>query len=79
MHSGGGNCHKFRGVMRTVGAASLVADPRAMNKQEIINVIDRALEHRQALREKLAGQMPRVKATVLNLFDEINEKCASAL
>ncbi len=62
---------KFHGVLETIGAESLVADPRKMEKEEILKVIDRAFEQREQLSELLKQKMPQVKKTVLNLFHEI--------
>lgn len=63
--------NKFIGVMETIGVAELVADPRKLGKEEIVSVISGAFEHRARLREHLEKTMPRVKETVLNLFNEI--------
>jgi colanic acid/amylovoran biosynthesis protein len=63
--------NKFIGVMDTIGVAELVADPRRLGKEEIVRVISDAFEHRAGLRGHLEKTMPRVKETVLNLFNEI--------
>ncbi|MGH7495319.1 MAG: polysaccharide pyruvyl transferase family protein [bacterium] len=70
---------KFSGVMRTIGAESLVADPREMNKQRILTIIDEAFAHRNELREQLERKMPLVKASVFNLLNDIHEQCASGI
>jgi polysaccharide pyruvyl transferase WcaK-like protein len=62
---------KFAGVMQTIGVENLVADPRKLEKDEIIGIIDDAFEQRASLRGHLETTMPRVKETVLNLFAEI--------
>lgn len=62
---------KFSGVMETIGVQELVADPRALDKHEILGIIDRAFEQRALLRTHLENKMPQVKETVLNLFREI--------
>ena len=62
---------KFIGVMETIGVAELVADPRKLDKEEIFRVIGDAYEHKTGLRGHLEKTMPRVKETVLNLFNEI--------
>ena len=64
--------NKFIGVMQTIGVGHLVADPREMNKQEIMNIIEWAFKQKDFLRKQLSLQMPQVKERVLNLFDEIN-------
>lgn len=61
---------KFFGVLQTIGAESLVADPRTMEKEEILSIIDKAYENRISLKEKLQKTIPQVKETVLNLFGE---------
>jgi polysaccharide pyruvyl transferase WcaK-like protein len=63
---------KFIGVMKTIGVAELVADPRILEKEEIIKIINDAFEKRYSLREHLEKTMPLVKGTVLNLFSEIS-------
>ena len=63
--------NKFIGVMQTIGVAELVADPRKLEKEEIFRVIGDAFEHKARLRGHLEKTMPRVKETVLNLFNEI--------
>jgi polysaccharide pyruvyl transferase WcaK-like protein len=64
---------KFVGVMQTIGVDNLVADPREMNKNEIMNIIDWVFEQRDYFRAQLSLKMPQVKESVLNLFNEINE------
>lgn len=61
---------KFFGVLQTIGAESLVADPRTMEKEEILSIIDNVYENRNSLKEKLQQTIPQVKKTVLNLFGE---------
>jgi len=63
---------KFIGVMQTIGVEELVADPRRLEIQEILRVIDDAFEKRARLRGHLEKTMPHVKATVLNLFNDID-------
>ncbi len=62
---------KFIGVMQTIGVAELVADPRKLEKEEILGIIDDAFEQRASLKRHLEKKMPHVKETVLNLFNEI--------
>ncbi len=62
---------KFVGVMQTIGVAELVADPRKLEKEGILGIIDNAFEQRASLRGHLEKTMPHVKKTVLNLFNEI--------
>lgn len=62
---------KFIGVMQTIGVAELVADPRKLEKDEILSIIDEAFEKRASLKGHLEKTMPLVKGTVHNLFREI--------
>ena len=62
---------KFVGVMQTIGVEELVADPRKLEKEEILGIIDNAFEQKDLLRENLGKKIPHVKETVLNLFKEI--------
>lgn len=62
---------KFIGVMQTIGAAELVADPRKLDKEEIFRVIGDAYEHKTRIKEHLEKTMPQVRETVLDLFNEI--------
>lgn len=64
---------KFVGVMETIGIDSLVADPRYMDKTDILGIIDRAYSDKGLIRKQLEQKMPEVKRVVLNLFKEINE------
>lgn len=63
---------KFIGVMETIGVSELVADPRKLEKEEIFGVIGDAFGHRARLRGHLERTMPRVKETVLSIFNEID-------
>jgi polysaccharide pyruvyl transferase WcaK-like protein len=62
---------KFRGVMETVGAAEMVADPRVMREEEILRIVDRTFERRAAIRRELQSTIPAVQATVLSLFETV--------
>jgi colanic acid/amylovoran biosynthesis protein len=59
---------KFTGVMETVGLESLVADPRTMNNQQILAIVEKAYAERDAIREQLLHSMPEIKRTILNMF-----------
>jgi colanic acid/amylovoran biosynthesis protein len=65
---------KFRGVMETIGMEEYVADPKKMDEQTIIALIDTAYERRAEIRKMLEGKMPEVKKKVLNLYKEILEE-----
>jgi polysaccharide pyruvyl transferase WcaK-like protein len=61
---------KFIGVIETLGAGLPVADARTMVEGEILDVIDQALDRRQATRRQLEHKIPQVKQRVLSLFGE---------
>ena len=63
---------KFKGVFETVGVENLVADPRTMGKEEIIEVIRNAFEDRPQVKAKLQQLMPQVKNNVFNIFKDID-------
>jgi colanic acid/amylovoran biosynthesis protein len=63
---------KFTGVLGAIGVASLVADARNQSNEQIIDVIDAAYADRHRLNAHLAGQMPAIKASVLELSKELS-------
>ncbi|MFH2044627.1 MAG: polysaccharide pyruvyl transferase family protein [Pseudomonadota bacterium] len=62
---------KFIGVMETIGAKSLVADPRTLEIDDILKIIDETFSKRDAVKKHLEETMPYVRETVLNLFYDI--------
>ncbi len=62
---------KFIGVMRTIGAETLVADPRYSTAQEILAQVRAIYDNRQAIRSSLEVAMPKAKTNALNLFKDI--------
>jgi polysaccharide pyruvyl transferase WcaK-like protein len=52
---------KFVGVMESVGLGDVVADPRSMTQPEILDIVDRVFERRDAVRRELEIRMPLVK------------------
>ena len=64
---------KFKGVMESIGVGNLVADPREMEEQEILSVVNRAYAERDNIKNHLERTMPDVRKHVLNLFAEIQE------
>ncbi len=63
---------KFVGVMKAVGVESLVADPRHMTAEEILNHVSQSLRDRETLCRQLLQRMPQVKRTILQtIADEI--------
>ena len=68
---------KFKGFMDSIGVGNLVADPREMEEQEILSVVNRAYAERDNIRNHLERTMPGVRKHVLNLFAEIQEFCVN--
>lgn len=62
---------KFIGVMDTVGIGDCVADPRAIQTQQILDIIDRTYDNRIAVKRRLEEKMPEVRTALFNLFHEI--------
>ncbi|MDA8174668.1 MAG: polysaccharide pyruvyl transferase family protein [Nitrospiraceae bacterium] len=62
---------KFRGVLQTIGMDALVADPRTMDKEEILRIVSGSFENRRVLSEQLALKMPEVKKTVCSMMGDI--------
>jgi colanic acid/amylovoran biosynthesis protein len=69
---------KFIGVMQSVGLESLVADPRTMKEEQILQIVDNAYDHRAVLREQLSRRMPEIKQTILNMFGDQRDAMQSA-
>ena len=61
---------KFIGVMSAIGVDSIVADARALDEPQLLEFVEKALDGRAAIRERLEQRMPEVKSRVLNLFVE---------
>ena len=62
---------KFTGVLQTIDAEFSVADPRELENDAVLAVIDRVYEQRTAIHRQLERTMPAVKETVLQLFPQI--------
>lgn len=62
---------KFSGVFDSVGAGSMVVDPRQLTVDETVNAISQAFDEREATRARLRDTMPRIKARVISLLDDI--------
>lgn len=62
---------KFLGVMETIGICSLTADARKLGRDEILKAVDQAYENRRMIAAELEARMPQVKASVLNLFHDV--------
>ena len=61
---------KFIGVMESIGFANLVADPRKMDEQQILQLVDDIFSQRRSVRRALEEKMPVVKQTIRDLFHE---------
>ncbi len=59
---------KFRGVMESIGLEGMVADPCFMDKKEIMDIIEKALDGRERTREALGTMIPQIQERVLDLF-----------
>jgi len=44
---------------------------RNLSDKEILNIIDRAFEHRSSVRRQLEQTIPRVRLMVLDLFEDL--------
>lgn len=66
---------KFMGVMDSINMPHIVADPRTMDKAQVISIIDNIFENRLKERETLKFAMPKVQERVLELFRELTEVC----
>jgi polysaccharide pyruvyl transferase WcaK-like protein len=65
---------KFQGVMDSIELPNIVADPRCMDKFEILDLIDDAFENRAVTREHLDSILPKVRERVLGVFSDIEEQ-----
>jgi colanic acid/amylovoran biosynthesis protein len=63
---------KFAGVMQSIGVEDLVADPRQIEKAEILRMINESYERRTEIRRHLEITIPNVKEKVLNLFNDLD-------
>lgn len=62
---------KFIGVLDTIGVPSLVADARRMDNEQILVLLEEAYERRQEIACHLTKRIPEIKATVMDLGDEL--------
>ncbi len=62
---------KFFGVIQTIEMESLVADPKRMNSERVISVINQAYEQRDELCAKLETKIPEVQRAILAEFRRI--------
>ena len=61
------------GLCREPGDARLVADPRQMGQDEILDKLSGVYDRRQIIRSELEHRIPKIKQRVLMLFDDISE------
>lgn len=66
---------KFVGVLRTVGAERLVADPREMDIDAMLALIDRALDDRIEIRTRLRATMPIVHDALFAVSGRLGLLC----
>jgi len=66
--------NKFKGVFETVGVEGLVADPRILGKEAIIEVIDQIYNQRNEIRAKLQQLIPQAQNNVFDIFNQISFK-----
>jgi len=64
---------KFIGVMETVDIASLVADARNLNQEQILALVADAFRRRESIRSSLQSRMPGVKADLLRVFERAQD------
>lgn len=62
---------KFLGVFESVGVGHLVADPRRLSIDQVLEVIARALRDREAIHEHLRKTMVPVRQALLTSLDEV--------
>ncbi|WP_169517177.1 polysaccharide pyruvyl transferase family protein [Azohydromonas australica] len=62
---------KFAGVFDSVGVPELVVDPRRMSLDEALAAVRQAFTRRNDIHAELGTSMPRIKARVLALLDDI--------
>ena len=63
---------KFVGIMESIGLQSVVADPRSMKESEMLEVVERVYETRDAVRHELETIMPQVKRDIYNAIGKLD-------
>ena len=61
---------KFVGVLQSIGAEHLIADPRQLTIEEILLVVDSAFRDQKAIRFHLDDKIPLVRKQVLKVVKE---------
>lgn len=59
---------KFAGVLDSIGAGDLVADPRTLDAASIVGLIGARFDRRDAIRAELTRAMPTVRERALNVL-----------
>jgi len=67
---------KFLGVLASIGAGELVADPRTLSADRILDKVDRVFLERAEIRNQLEQSMPVVRAKTRDVLADI--ACAAA-
>ena len=62
---------KFAGVLESIGAGSLVVDPRSMALTEIMDIMSDRFADRQRLSSELVAAMPEIRRSVFGMLDDI--------
>ena len=62
---------KFKGVFESIGVGDIVADPRELELDEMLETLQRAYKQRHETTEHLKRKIPEVKKRLNSLFDEI--------
>lgn len=70
---------KFIGVMETIGAESLVADPRHSTKEEILRQVAVTFQNRNHIRNLLKKRIPAVREHSLNLLIDHNPNLSTTV
>ena len=63
---------KFVGIMESIGLQSVVADPRSMKESEMLEVVERVYETRDAVRHELETIMPQVKHDIYDAIGKLD-------
>ena len=62
---------KFKGVLGSIGCAEMVADPRIMDRSQILYVIEKAYREREAIKCHLGKVIPEVQEKIFASFSEL--------
>jgi len=62
---------KFSGVFESIGVGYLIADPRQLTIEEMLNVIGKALSEQEEIKNHLQRIIPEVKEKILTLLNDI--------